>query len=81
MTVEGGTYTDGSTAASAVTNALVGSNIDGVSYLSSTIVASGFETSSSSTTNLGLVLGLSIPLSILLVLIIVIIAYYRRKNN
>ena len=61
----GGTYTTSSGATSAMTNALSSTPIDGMSYLSSSMVGTGFSTSSGSSSNLGLVLGLTIPLVIL----------------
>lgn len=62
---EAGQYTDGTQASSDFTNYLVTSNFDGFNYVSSSITAEGFSTSTGSSTSLGLILGLSIPLSIL----------------
>lgn len=65
MDLDAGGYSSGSDASSAFTNAVSSSSIDGASYLSSSVTAEGFTTSSGSSTSLGLVLGLAIPLSIL----------------
>ena len=65
MNVDAAGFSSGPTAASSFTNSVASTPIDGVSYLSSSVVSAGFTASSASSTNLGLVLGLSIPLSIL----------------
>ena len=65
ISMEAGGYDDGSTASTEATNALSTGDIDGVTYLSSSVTANGFATSDSSESTLGLILGLSIPLVIL----------------
>ena len=65
MGLDAGGYSSGSEAASAFTNAVSSSPIDGASYISSSVSADGFTDSSSSSKKLGLILGLAIPLSIL----------------
>lgn len=66
-----GQYTDGTQATSDFTNYLTSGNFDGFSFVSSSITAEGFSTSTGSSTSLGLILGLSIPLSILRTFIVI----------
>ena len=66
--VNAGSNTNTNTASTTMTNALANTPLDGVSYVSSTITGVGQPSSTSSdssSTNLGLILGLSIPLGIL----------------
>jgi len=81
MTVENTGYTDGNQAANDLTNALSTSNIDGATYVSSSVVPNGYSGSSGSSTNLGLILGLAIPLGLILILIVVLGVYYKSRKN
>ena len=64
-------YTDSNSASTDLNNAMASSQIDGLSYLSSTIVSNGFQITTASSSSLGLVLGLSIPLSLLCIYIFI----------
>ena len=61
----GGTYTSGTAATSAMTNALASTPTSGLLFMSSTISSTGFNSTAEEGDNLGLILGLAIPLGIL----------------
>ena len=64
--ISGGNFNSGNDATTAVNSAFSSSTeLDGASVVSSTAVSSGFTNESSESTNLGLILGLSIPLVLL----------------
>jgi hypothetical protein len=67
MTADSGSFSNGAAATNAFNSAVpAGTTVDGVSVVSSSTTANGYSSSSGDdSTNLGLILGLSIPLSIL----------------